>query len=74
MAELCFNLWYYLDKNQFIAKIAAREYFLEGTDEEKSEILAELSKYDIKSLKPILCPKRSDANLVHLCTILSYGN
>ena len=45
MTELCFNLWYYVNKNQIITGIAVREYFLEGTDERKSEILAVLSKH-----------------------------
>lgn len=51
MPELCFNLWYYLDKDQRITAIAAREYFLDGTDEEKSQILAELSNHDYKIVK-----------------------
>ena len=48
MTELCFNIWYYLNKNQTIKAISARGYFLEGPDENKSAILAVLSKHEYK--------------------------
>ena len=54
MTDLCFNLWYYLSEDQNITGIAAREYLLEGTDEEKAEILAILSNHDYKIVQT--CP------------------
>jgi len=48
MTELCLNLWYYLNDKQLITAIAARAYFLEGTDDDKSAILLALSKHDYK--------------------------
>lgn len=47
MNEICFNLWYYLAKDQTIIGLAARAYYLGGdNDEAKAKILHELSKYD----------------------------
>jgi hypothetical protein len=46
MKELCFNLWYYLDKRQRIAGLSARAYVLNGEENEKYRILEALSWQD----------------------------
>jgi hypothetical protein len=48
MKEPCFNLWYYLDIKQRIVAIAARAYFLDGSDEEKAAVLLKLSQEDYR--------------------------
>lgn len=48
MKELCFNLWYYLDLQQRIVAVAARAYFLDGSNEEKAAILLKLSQEDYR--------------------------
>lgn len=48
MNEICFNLWYYLDKDQLITAIAARQYFIGGEDQEKANVLEALSYNDFK--------------------------
>jgi hypothetical protein len=50
MNEICFNLWYYLDRDQFITGIAARQYFIGGDDQEKASVLKSLSDNDFKLL------------------------
>ncbi len=52
MKELCFNLWYYLDRKQNITAIAAKAYLLEGSDEEKESALLNFSRKDYRLLVP----------------------
>ncbi|MBN1548221.1 MAG: hypothetical protein JW902_16340 [Syntrophaceae bacterium] len=52
MKETCFNLWYYLDRQQNITAIAAKAYFLEGNDQQKGRSLHESSGTDYNSLVP----------------------
>lgn len=46
MAELCFNLWYYLTPQQTISGISARAYMLDGSEDEIGEMLTSLSEWD----------------------------
>jgi len=39
MIELCFNLWYCLDREQNIVAISAKAYMLDGTEDEKAALL-----------------------------------
>lgn len=48
MSEICFNLWYYLNKQQCITAVAGRAYMLDGSEEEMGEALVALSKHDYK--------------------------
>jgi hypothetical protein len=76
MTELCFNLWYYLNDKQLITAIAARAYFLDGTDEDKSAILSTLSKHDYKITEAYPPPKelrRQHCNGVHYSALEDYG-
>jgi len=57
MTELCFNIWYYLDKQQRITAISAREYLLAGEDSEKSRVLEILSRNDYKIVSAYDLPK-----------------
>lgn len=47
--EICFNLWYYLDKQQNIVAIAAKEHLLKGSEDQKAAALLCLSG-DFKSV------------------------
>jgi hypothetical protein len=76
MAELCFNLWYYLTDEQLITAIAARAYFLEGSDDDKSAVLFTLSKHDYKVTEAYPPPKelrRKDQNGVHYSVLKDLG-
>lgn len=46
MTEICFCLWYYITPAQTIAGLAAREYLLEGAEEDKASVLHALSGRD----------------------------
>ena len=46
MIELCFNVWYYLDRQQNIAAISAKAYTLDGSDDEKASALLKHSCQD----------------------------
>jgi len=48
VVELCFNLWYYINKAQVINLISARAYLLAGSDEDKSVLLSSLSEHEYK--------------------------
>jgi len=48
MSEICFNLWYFLDAKQNVVGVCAREYCLEGSDDEMGQILMALSKADFR--------------------------
>ena len=56
MDEICFNLWYYLDKDQSITSIAARQYFIRGDDQEKANVLEALSYNDFKLVPKKMLP------------------
>ena len=67
MKELCFNLWYYLDLQQRIVTIAARAYFLDGSEEEKAAVLLKLSREDYRVVPHV----RIDA--VHYSELQQFG-
>jgi hypothetical protein len=46
MNELCCNLSYYVDKDQLVTAIAARQYVIRGDDQEKAHVLEALSYND----------------------------
>jgi hypothetical protein len=76
LAELCFNLWYYLNEEQLITAIAARGYFLEGTNEDKSAILSTLSKHDYKITKTYPPPeelRRQHRKGIQYSALKDYG-
>ena len=56
MTELCFNIWYYIDKDQNIIAISAREYMLGGDDDSKASILKQLSMFDYKTVDAVQLP------------------
>ncbi len=51
MSELCFNLWYYLNKQQCITAIAARAYLLDGDEERMGAALMALSRHEYRTLQ-----------------------
>ena len=57
MRELCFNLWYKIDANGMIISIAGRAYLLEGTDKDKTAVLANLSDQDYKAVDFMPVPR-----------------
>jgi hypothetical protein len=57
MNEICFNLWYYLDKDQLITAIAVRQYFIGGDDQEKAYVLEALSYNDFKLVPRKMLPR-----------------
>jgi hypothetical protein len=76
MTELCFNLWYYLNEKQLITAIAARAYFLEGADDDKSAILSALSKHDYKITEAYPPPeelRRQHRNGLNYAALKDYG-
>jgi len=50
MTELCFNIWYYLKPNQTISLLAAKAYILDGSVEEKADMLRSLSRHDYRTV------------------------
>lgn len=56
MSEICFCLWYYLTPAQTIAGIAAREYLLEGDEEDKASVLLALSVHDYQLCQFVKVP------------------
>jgi hypothetical protein len=50
MTELCFNIWYYVDRSQNIVAIAAKAYLLDGADEDKAIMLKHLSRHDYRTV------------------------
>ena len=48
MSEICFNLWYYLDSKQNVVGVCAREYCLEGSDDEMGEVRMDLSMTEFR--------------------------
>lgn len=52
MNELCFNLWYYLDRQQNIVAISAMAYLLGGSDDEKASSLLAHSGADYHRVSP----------------------
>src|SRR5262245_17173802 len=57
MKELCFNLWYWLDKRQHIIAIAAKGYVLDGSDDTKAAVLAKLSNLEYSNIPAFALPK-----------------
>ncbi len=67
MKELCFNLWYYLDITKMIVAVAARAYFLDGSDEEKAAVLLDLSREDYRVVPHVLI------KAVHYSALKQFG-
>jgi len=56
MIELCFNLWYCLDREQNIVAISAKAYMLDGTEDEKAALLKQLSRQDYRTVAAAPAP------------------
>ena len=68
-SELCINLWYCFDKESgFVAAIAGRGYFLNGTDDKKTAMLKVLAVSDFLNAEWQPVPDRYQANLVDIPT------
>lgn len=50
MTELCFNIWYYLERNQTISAVAAKAYLLDGSEKQKADLLRYLSRHDYRTV------------------------
>lgn len=56
--EICVNLWAYADEGGYVARIAARAYVLDGSDEEKFALLRQLASTDFLQAEWVGVSKR----------------
>lgn len=65
--ELCVNLWYCFDKQTgFVNAIVGRGYYLQGSDEQKTNILKSLSGADFLCIEWQPVPEHFQATIVNV--------